>query len=636
MRPRIAALVLVVFALATFARGGAAQSDRGTLAGTIQDTSGAALPGVLVEISGPSTDRALSDGHGTFRFEGLLPGEYGVEAHLAGFTPVKAQASVGTGVVTPLTITLQVGALSETITVAGQTPTVDVHTSARQVVRGFRILGGRARQPEADTDGLPRSIGFNTEAYDHIDDNAFKHVATDPLSTFSVDVDTASYANMRRFLREGRLPAPGSVRIEELINYFRLPYPRPTGNDPFSIATELAACPWNATHHLALIGIQGRALPAREPAPRNLVFLIDVSGSMTSPDKLPLVQSALRMLVEALSEQDRVAIVVYAGASGLALPSTPGTQKTAIARAIADLEPGGSTNGAAGIQLAYRIAREHFIRGGVNRVVLATDGDFNVGVTSQDALVRLIEHERESGVFLSVLGVGTGNLKDSTMERLADKGNGNYAYLDSLHEARKVLVRELGGTLTTIAKDVKIQVEFNPLAVDGYRLIGYENRVLANEDFNDDRKDAGEIGAGHSVTALYEIVPRGKRTPGSRRERLKYQREPAVGSAARSHDLMTVAVRFKAPDGELSRRVATTVLNAPQSMSANLGFASAVAEFGMLLRDSTHAGRASYGSVLDRARRFSRDDRDGYQAEFISLVEHAARLAGKSQHSDAR
>jgi Ca-activated chloride channel homolog len=636
MRPRIAALVLVVFVLATFARGGAAQSDRGTLAGTIQDTSGAVLPGVSVEISGPSTDRALTDGRGAFRFEGLVPGDYVVEASLAGFTAVRAQASVRTGGVTPLTITLQVGALGETITVTGSTPMIDVQSSARQGVRGFRIFGGRGRQADTNADGVPRSIGFDTEAYDHLDENAFKHVAADPLSTFSVDVDTASYANVRRFLRDDRLPDPGSVRIEELVNYFRLPYPRPTGNEPFTITTELAACPWNAKHRLALIGLQGRALPAREPAPRNLVFLIDVSGSMTSPDKLPLVQSALRMLVEALSEQDRVAIVVYAGASGLALPSTPGTQKAAIARAIADLEPGGSTNGAAGIQLAYRIAREHFIRGGVNRVVLATDGDFNVGLTSQDALVRLIEEQRESGVFLSVLGVGTGNLKDSTMERLAGKGNGNYAYLDSLHEARKVLVRELGGTLTTIAKDVKIQVEFNPLAVDGYRLIGYENRVLANEDFNDDKKDAGDIGAGHSVTALYEIVPRGERTPGSRRERLKYQSEPVALSAARRHELMTVAVRFKAPDGEQSRRVATTVYNAPQSMSANLGFASAVAEFGMLLRDSKHAGRASYGSVLDRARRFSRDDRDGYQAEFISLVEQAARLAGKNQHADAQ
>jgi Ca-activated chloride channel family protein len=467
----------------------------------------------------------------------------------------------------------------------------------------------------------------NTESYEHVDDNPFKHVANDPLSTFSVDVDTASYANVRRFLTQGRLPEPGVVRVEEMINYFRLPYASPSGDEPFAITTELSECPWNPRHRLALIGIQGRGLPPREPAPRNLVFLLDVSGSMARPDKLPLVQSAMRMLVDALGDRDRVAIVVYAGASGLVLPSTPGYEKARIARAITELEAGGSTNGASGIQLAYRVAREHFIRGGVNRVVLATDGDFNVGVTSQDALVRLIEKERESGVFLSVLGVGTGNLKDSTMEKLADKGNGNYAYLDSLHEARKVLVHELGGTLTTIAKDVKIQVEFNPAAVDGYRLIGYENRILAHEDFDDDSKDAGEIGAGHSVTALYEIVPKGERTPGATLEPLKYQQEPRRTAAARSSELMTVAVRFKQPDGRESARVAQTVRNASRPMSANLGFASAVAEFGMILRGSPHAHRASYAAVIDRARRFSSDDRHGYQAEFIGLVERASRLS---------
>jgi len=322
-----------------------------------------------------------------------------------------------------------------------------------------------------------------------------------------------------------------------------------------------------------------------------------------------------------------LAIVVYAGASGLALPSTPGTEKATIARAIAELAAGGSTNGAEGIRLAYNVARQHFIRGGVNRVVLATDGDFNVGVTSQDALVRLIEQERESGVFLSVLGVGTGNLKDSTMEKLAGKGNGNYAYLDSLHEARKVLVRELGGTLTTIAKDVKIQVEFNPLAVDGYRLIGYEDRLLANEDFDNDAKDAGDIGAGHSVTALYEIVPKGERTPGAQVKGLKYQQPSRTTRAARGSDLMTVAVRYKQPDGQTSQRVERTVRNTPRPMTANLGFASAVAEFGMLLRGSEHAGRASYDAVIDRARRYSSDDRYGYQAEFIGLAERAARLA---------
>ena len=319
---------------------------------------------------------------------------------------------------------------------------------------------------------------FNTEAYDHIEESRFHRVEAEPLSTFSIDVDTASYANVRRFLTDGILPPPGAVRIEELVNYFRFDYPQPSEAAPFSITTELASCPWNAKHRLALIGLQGRAPQDRNPPPRNLVFLLDVSGSMMPSEKLPLVRSAMRMLTDVLTERDRVAIVVYAGASGLVLPSTSGDQKERIHQALARLEAGGSTNGADGIRLAYDVARSNFIRAGVNRVVLATDGDFNVGITSQSELVRLIEKERESGIFLSVLGVGRDNVKDSTMEKLADKGNGNYAYLDSISEARKVLVREAGSTLETIAKDVKIQVEFNPREVAAYRLIGYENRLL--------------------------------------------------------------------------------------------------------------------------------------------------------------
>jgi Ca-activated chloride channel homolog len=641
MRARIGTLVVVVFVLATFVWGIAAQNqlgaERGTLAGTISDASGAVLPGVSVEAKGPITATAVTDGRGTFRFLNLIPGEYTLTATLAGFTTVVTQATVTGRLETTVAFAMHVGSTAETITVTGHAPVMDAQSSMRSVIVGGSAAARAnaavgfagappAVQPPMEFDRRTRERG-NTESYEHVDDNPFKHVANDPLSTFSVDVDTASYANVRRFLNEGRLPEPGAVRVEEMINYFRLPYASPAGDEPFAITTELSECPWNPRHRLALIGIQGRRLPPREPAPRNLVFLLDVSGSMATPDKLPLVQSAMRMLVDALGERDRVAIVVYAGASGLVLPSTPGYEKARIARAITELKAGGSTNGASGIQLAYRVAREHFIRGGVNRVVLATDGDFNVGVTSQDALVRLVEKERESGVFLSVLGVGTGNLKDSTMETLADKGNGNYAYLDSLHEARKVLVHELGGTLTTIAKDVKIQVEFNPAAVDGYRLIGYENRILAHEDFDDDTKDAGEIGAGHSVTALYEIVPKGERTPGATIKPLKYQQEPRRTAAARRSELMTVAVRFKQPDGRESARVAQTVRNASRPMSANLGFASAVAEFGMILRGAPHAHRASYAAVIDRARRFSSDDREGYQAEFIGLVERASHLS---------
>jgi Ca-activated chloride channel homolog len=478
--------------------------------------------------------------------------------------------------------------------------------------------------------------GFNTEAYDHIEENRFHRVEADPLSTFSVDVDTASYANVRRFLADGELPPAGAVRTEELVNYFRFAYPQPSGTDPFSITTELAECPWNPKHRLALIGLQGREREDRDPAPRNLVFLIDVSGSMMPADKLPLVRKAMRMLTDVLTERDRIAIVVYAGASGLVLPSTPGDQKARIHEALEGLEAGGSTNGASGITLAYQVARNNFIRGGVNRVVLATDGDFNVGVTNESDLVRLIERERESGIFLSVLGVGTGNLKDSTMEKLADKGNGNYSYLDSLHEARKVLVREAGGTLETIAKDVKIQVEFNPREVAAYRLIGYENRLLNHQDFNNDKKDAGEIGAGHSVTALYEIVPAGVTVDTLGVDALKYQREPREARAAGSGELLTVKVRYKAPDGDTSRLLSRVLTNNRVAMTANLGFASAVAEFGMLLRESPSRGQASFQSASARARKFLGDDEEGYRGEFIRLVERAATLGQRESGRESR
>jgi len=520
----------------------------------------------------------------------------------------------------------------------GQPHHQEVDTSGTVAAQASGLVSGRVGPvPGHPAHGIPSAIApnegsipawtrFNTETYAHTDENPFRHVASDPLSTFSIDVDTASYANVRRFLSTGTLPPAGAVRIEELINYFRFSYPRPANNQPFSVTTELGACPWNPKHLVALIGLQGREIPAHDLPRRNLVFLIDVSGSMATPDKLPLVRSALRMLVESLTARDRVAIVVYAGRSGLVLPSTGGDEKAVIDRAIAELEAGGSTNGGEGIALAYRIAREQFVRGGVNRVVLATDGDFNVGLTSHDALVRLIEAERASGVFLSVLGVGTGNLKDSTMELLANKGNGNYSYLDSLYEARKVLLEEAGGTLVTIAKDVKIQVEFNPRTVAGYRLIGYENRVLQAQDFNDDKKDAGEIGAGHSMTALYEIVPAGVGLDSPSVDPLKYQRIEAAPHGAASDELLTVKLRYKEPDGDVSRLLTTSVRNQPQPIRENLGFATAVAEVGMLLQQSKHAPAASYASAIGRAREFRRDDTGGYPAEFIKLAELASGL----------
>src|SRR5262245_50130947 len=549
--------------------------DRGAIRGTVVDSLGTPLPGVAVELVGPETRRATTDGRGTFAFDLLRAGTYELRFERLGLLPMTQAATVQAGDTTALTVRMSIDATAKLPSAAPRDVRQDAAARLREAIANAPPPAAAPAGTVAMMAGAPmpfeRNVGpFNTDAYDHLDENPFRRVSIDPLSTFSIDVDTASYANVRRFLNGGTLPPPGAVRIEEMINYFRFSYPQPT-NQPFSVTTELADCPWNPKHRLALIGLQGRELPSKELPARNLVFLIDVSGSMMSYDKLPLVRNAMRMLADSLTAADRVAIVVYAGSSGLVLPSTAGDQKPRIDRAIAELEAGGSTNGGEGIRLAYKVAREHFIRNGVNRVVLATDGDFNVGTTSQDELVRLIEDQRASGVFLSVLGVGTGNLKDSTMEKLADKGNGNYAYLDSLHEARKVLVAEGGGTLVTVAKDVKIQVEFNPAHVAAYRLIGYENRVLRNEDFNNDRKDAGEIGAGHTVTALYEIVPPGVpfELPGV--DPLKYQQpvKPPAGGSAGSNEVMTVKLRYKEPDGDASKLMTFPVVNTLTSSAAN-------------------------------------------------------------------
>ncbi|HEX9935864.1 MAG TPA: VWA domain-containing protein [Longimicrobium sp.] len=476
--------------------------------------------------------------------------------------------------------------------------------------------------------------GFDREQYSPISENEFRDVGTNPLSTFAIDVDAASYANVRRFLTGGTQPPPDAVRIEELINYFDYDYPDPAGDAPFSITTEVAPAPWNPAHRLVHVGLQGRRMDPRSLPAANLVFLIDVSGSMDDPAKLPLLKEAFGMLVENLRPQDRVSIMVYAGAAGLVLPPTPGTQRDRILDAINTLQPGGSTNGAEGIRLAYQLARDGFIRGGNNRVILATDGDFNVGVSSDGELVRLIEREREAGVFLTVLGFGTGNLQDSKMEQLADHGNGNYAYVDGLHEARKVLVGEMGGTLFTIAKDVKVQVEFNPARVKAYRLIGYENRLLAAEDFNDDRKDAGELGAGHSVTALYEVVPVGAPDQPARGvDPLRYQQVRPTARAGGSGELLTVKLRYKAPDGDQSRLLTRALPDRQTTLaatSADFRFSAAVAAWGMLLRDSKFKGSASYAQVSQLARGALADDRGGYRAEFLRLVDASRQLASSS------
>jgi Ca-activated chloride channel family protein len=483
--------------------------------------------------------------------------------------------------------------------------------------------------------GRDDTVG-NTEAYSHIDENPFLEAARAPLSTFSIDVDTASYSNTRRFLKDGQLPPKDAVRIEELVNYFSYDYPQPVGEAPFSVTAEISEAPWNPSHRLVHIGLQGKRIPMENLPPANLVFLLDVSGSMNEPLKLPLVKSAMKMLTEQLRERDRVAMVVYAGSSGLVLPPTSGDRKGEILAAIDRLEAGGSTNGGEGIQLAYKLAEENFIKGGVNRVILATDGDFNVGVTNEGDLVRLIEEKRQGGVFLSVLGFGTGNVKDSTMEKLADKGNGNYAYIDSMSEARKVLGEQIGGTLFTIAKDVKIQVEFNPKQVAAYRLIGYENRLLRDQDFNDDTKDAGEIGAGHTVTALYEVVPYGQKFENPGVDPLKYQQPVKPSEMANSFELMTVKLRYKEPSQSQSKLVSVSLADSGAKLdaaSANFKFASAVAAFGMLLRDSKYKADASYNKVIELARASLGADPQGYRSEFIQLAETARML---SSHRAAR
>jgi Ca-activated chloride channel family protein len=479
---------------------------------------------------------------------------------------------------------------------------------------------------------------FNREGYDHIADNPFLAVSVNPLSTFSIDVDTASYANVRRFLTSGQLPPKDAVRIEELVNYFRYDYPEPEGEAPFSISTEVGGCPWAPEHRLVLVGLRGRALDEESLPPRNLTFLLDVSGSMSSPDKLPLLKRAMGVLVDSLREEDRVAIAVYAGASGLVLPPTSGAGRGEIRAALESLRAGGSTAGGAGLELAYRVASESFIEGGINRVILATDGDFNVGISSEGDLVRLIEEKRETGIFLSVLGFGQGNLQDSKMEKLADHGNGNYSYIDSFREARKVLGTEAGGTLVTIAKDVKIQVEFNPARVKAYRLIGYENRALRAEDFADDRKDAGEIGAGHTVTALYEIVPVGVEIDLPAVDPLKYQGPAAASPDSRSEELLTVKLRHKEPTGTRSRLTSVAVRDVEPGTeaSANLRFSAAVAAFGMLLRDSEHKGAASWAQVIDLARGAVGPDPEGHRAEFLVLARNAQTLATMEQVAIAR
>ncbi|HZJ33493.1 MAG TPA: von Willebrand factor type A domain-containing protein [Vicinamibacterales bacterium] len=659
--------------------GGAAT----TLTGSIRDASGGVMPGVTVTAVNSASGVARStvtDTVGQYRFDNVQPGEpYRLTATLSGFRAASAdvQAAPGTA---QRDFTMSVGALAETVVVTGETPAVDVQNARQQIVQGQQgqngAQGGGGRgggrggsaanqgrvnvpagmaggvvagladapavaapppsavRPAFPSDGavfFPRPP-IGTESYARVAENTFVRVSQEPLATFSIDVDTASYSNVRRFLNMNQLPPADAVRIEELVNYFTYDYARPSGVHPIGASMEVADAPWNSAHRLVRIGIKARDIDAKQRPPSNLVFLIDVSGSMNMPQKLPLVKSGLKMLVEQLGENDMVSIVVYAGTSGLVLPTTSGERKQVISQAIDNLQAGGSTNGGAGIQLAYQQAANNFIRGGVNRVILVTDGDFNVGITSQGELTRLIEDRAKSGVFLSVLGFGMGNLKDSTMERLADMGNGHYAYIDTLNEARKVLVEEMSSTLVTVAKDVKIQVDFNPAKVEAYRLIGYENRALRPEDFNNDLKDAGEMGAGHAVTALFEIVPRGGSVPGPSIDPSVFQPAPPRATpvpASNSNDLLVLRVRYKLPDASESTRMDVPLPDRRRSFadaSPDFRFAASVAAFGMVLKNSQYRGDVTLPWVLDTATGSRGQDRSGYRAEFISLVQRAMSL----------
>lgn len=504
----------------------------------------------------------------------------------------------------------------------------------------FDYNSGEPGGPPLDEEYRAPSEPFNREAYDRITENPFMRVTLNPLSTFSIDVDTASYSNMRRYLNMGQLPPPDSVRIEELVNYFDYQYPQPSGNRPFSTYVEVAGCPWNERHRLVRIGLKGREIEQASRPASNLVFLLDVSGSMNQPNKLPLVKQSLKMLVEQLDARDRVAIVVYAGASGLVLPSTNADNGQAIIDALENLKAGGSTNGGEGIQLAYKVATDNLIKDGVNRVILATDGDFNVGITDRGQLTRLIEEKAKTGVFLTVLGFGMGNLQDATLEELSGKGNGNYGYIDTLNEAKKMMVEQIGGTLVTIAKDVKIQIEFNPARVGAYRLLGYENRMLAKEDFNDDTKDAGEIGAGHTVTALYEIIPAGQpldMLPDV--DDLKYQVTVEMNEAAASPEILTLKLRYKEPDGDTSKLIQQSVEDDGSTFfdaTEDFQFAAAVASFGMLLRDSEYKGDSNFHKVAEWAINAKNHDPHGYRQEFFELVQKAQNIAGSLVRMDLK
>jgi Ca-activated chloride channel family protein len=608
--------VLSVFSITILAAIMIAFTESRTITGIVTDSTGQPLYGVTVK-SKPAYAVTITDQNGNFRIV--------VDRHAMSLIFSKPGYStiiekIGNG------NSISVQMLAETF------PAEDnalVKWEKRRDIESKSMAGVAAPYAPASYESQNSfrryNNDFNTEGYTSVNENGFKNVRNSPLSTFSIDVDNASYSNIRRFINMGQMPPADAVRIEEMINYFRYDYPEPSGEHPFSVYTELAVCPWNNNHQLLHVGLKGKSINKSSLPPSNLVFLIDVSGSMNSPNKLPLLKSAFGLLVNELRPRDRVAIVVYAGAAGLVLESTPGNMKGTIMAAIDNLEAGGSTAGGAGLKLAYSEAQKNFIKGGNNRIILATDGDFNVGESSNGGMERLVEDKREQGVFITVLGFGMGNIKDDKMEIIADKGNGNYSYIDNIQEARKVLVSEFGGTLFTIAKDVKFQIEFNPARVKSYRLIGYENRLLADEDFNDDKKDAGEMGSGHNVTALYELVPIGSDEEIPSVDPLRYQSNNERVSIENVHsgEYLTIKLRYKKPDGDKSILLDRPVSGSVKSIdnaSDNLKFAAAVSEFGMILRNSEFIGNATLDGAARLARSARGEDEDGYRSELIRLI----------------
>lgn len=591
--------------------------------GTVTDDSGLPLPGVNIILKGTSNGTQTD-------FDGL----YSISAQIGQvltFSYVGFETEeVHVGTHNTINVSMAPSASLEEVVVTGYSGNNNVIRKAMGYGVRRNNNGYSSTEKETKRKGKVQSYVSSpivsnrvsgNESYGRIEENIFKSVTTAPLSTFSIDVDKAGYSNIRRMLNNGQDVPQDAVKIEEMVNYFAYNYPQPTGKDPFSITTDLVNSPWNQDAKLVRIGIKGKDISMTNVPVSNLVFLLDVSGSMNSANRLPLLKASLNVLVEKLRENDKVSIVVYAGAAGLVLPPTSGTEKDKIRQAIDNLSAGGSTAGGAGIQLAYKIAEENFIKGGNNRIILATDGDFNVGASSDRSMENLIEEKRKSGVFLTCLGFGMGNYKDSKLETLANKGNGNHAYIDTMQEAQKVLGTEFFGTLYTIAKDVKIQVEFNPAKVQAYRLIGYENRLLNDEDFKDDAKDAGELGSGHTVTALYEIIPVGIKSKYLKDiDNLKYTKKINQNY---TDEMLTVKFRYKEPDGDVSKLIVKTIKDSDskiESASEDLKFSAAVALFGMQLRKSEFINTKNKKDVIALAEAGKGIDKDGYRAEFIRLV----------------